>query len=93
MSFNDREGFKHTVEVQAETLYEAVALAVTNFGAHDCMPAGLTDLSIEVMPLPVVHSVKLKTVQDWASIKGGRSPKELMHRERVRELLDALPKP
>jgi hypothetical protein len=38
VSFTDHEGIRHSVTVQAETLYEAVAVAMVAFGEHHCLP-------------------------------------------------------
>jgi hypothetical protein len=40
VSYVDTEGLRHTVEVEAESLYEAAALAVRTFKQHDCEPLG-----------------------------------------------------
>jgi hypothetical protein len=38
VSFRDSEGIQHSVEIGAETLYEAAVLALKSFREHDCAP-------------------------------------------------------
>lgn len=38
VSYLDTEGLRHTVEVEAESLYEAAVLAMRTFKDHDCEP-------------------------------------------------------
>ena len=51
-----REGIRHAVSVQAETLYEAVALAVRSFREHDCAPGPASTMEIESRSPSVTHS-------------------------------------
>jgi hypothetical protein len=48
VSFTDHEGIRHSVTVHAQTLDEAVALAVRAFREHDCVPGPAS--TIEVRP-------------------------------------------
>ena len=47
VAFTDAEGLRHSVNVQAETLYEAVVLAVRAFREHDCEPGSGSQLEVE----------------------------------------------
>jgi hypothetical protein len=47
VSFTDTEGLRHSVNVQAESLYEAVALAVNMFREHGCVPGPATAMEVE----------------------------------------------
>ena len=38
VSFTDSYGLQHSVEVTAESLYEAAVLAIKLFREHDCEP-------------------------------------------------------
>ena len=78
-------GLRHSVEVQAESLYEAVVLAVRTFRLHDCDPGSGRELEVEVRSA-VTHTITLKKVQDWLS-GGAKSPKEAVLKERLRSLL------
>lgn len=44
VSYLDIEGLRHTVEVEAETLYEAAVLAIRTFRQHDCEPGQVSNL-------------------------------------------------
>ena len=81
----DTEGLRHTVEVEAESLYEAAALAMRIFKQHDCEPGAISKLEVEIRS-SVTHTVTPKKVHEW--LKGGaRSPKEAVTKERLREML------
>lgn len=88
ISYSNTEG-THTVEVSAETLFEAVAMAVVEFREDTAVtpPCETTDFTVMVLKKPVEHSIQLRRVQDWAqpSTKGG--PAEAQRRERVRKML------
>ena len=43
VSFTGPDGIRHSVNVQAETLYEAVVLAIRAFREHDCAPGAGSD--------------------------------------------------
>jgi hypothetical protein len=92
VSFQDTDGFSHAVEVEAESLYEAAALAAKSFDEHNCKPAPSTELAIEVTTPPVTHTVKLTKIEEWANVRGAKNPRELVLRQRVKGLLDGLAK-
>src|SRR5437899_885359 len=48
VSFVDIEGIRHSVEVEAEGLYEASVLGLCAFRKHELEPGGLTQLEVEV---------------------------------------------
>ena len=90
VSFTDYDGFRHAVEVQADSLYEAVALAARSFTDAGFPPRQGTELSIEVKAPAVTHSVKLNRVQAW--VNGvAKSPADKLLKERLKELLSAIP--
>jgi len=85
VSYLDGEGLRHAVEVQADSLYEAAVLAVRTFKQHDCPPAEMTNLEVEIRS-SVTHTINLRKVNQW--LKGGaRSPKEAVTKDRLRALL------
>jgi hypothetical protein len=68
VSFTDSEGISHAVEVQAESLYQAVALAVSEFrnDSVTSMPGPMTEFMIpSSAPLPSTGFV-------WARYPNGR---------------------
>jgi hypothetical protein len=89
VSYKNDDGL-HSVEVNAESLYEAVAEAVAEFRKDETVsntPAPETEFTVFVLRKPVEHAIRLGKVMDWAqpSSKGG--PAEMLRRERVRKLL------
>jgi hypothetical protein len=60
-------------KVEAESLYEAAVLALRTFKQHDCAPAEMTKLELEIRS-SVVHETTVKRVREWLS-GGARSPK------------------
>jgi hypothetical protein len=85
VSFVDLDGVRHTVEVQAEGLYEAAVLGLAAFKKHDYAPGGITQLEVEVLS-SITHTVTVKKVQEWLG-RGVRTPKEAVLKERLRALL------
>ena len=93
MSCRDLGGTEHTIEVTAETLYEAVAraLAVLRKDAWvDRIGEGLTELRIRVSHPAVEHRVRMKDFLHWLETQG-RTPAECAAKTRLRTL--ALPDP
>ena len=90
VSYLDFRNIEHAVDVTADSLFEAAAVAVRAFreGAlMDDLPVAGTELRIAVFPLPVEHRVRLQRVEQWAQTGTVKSPVEMLRRERVRELL------
>lgn len=85
MSFVDLDGIRHSVEVQAEGLYEAAVLGLSGFRKHELEPVGLTQLQVEVRS-SVTHTLTVTKVRDWLR-RGVRTPKEAVLKERLRALL------
>ena len=92
VSFTDSEKTEHAVEVEADSLYEAVALAVADFREDPLItaaPTAMTEFIVAVRRNPTEHKVCLQQVMAWAqpSTKGG--PAGITKREKVRSLLNA----
>ena len=81
---------RHSVEVAAESLYEAAALAVREFRSHpwvdDVEPGAVTPLRISVKPPATTHEVSIKQLESWIT-RTPKSPRETAQKSRVRELL------
>jgi hypothetical protein len=75
VSFQDSDGVQHSVEVGAETRYEAAVLALKAFREHDCAPGPAAHLSVEVRSPSVIHTVLAHRIEEWLN-GGARSPKE-----------------
>jgi len=87
VSYLDCEGLRHSVEVEAGSLYEAAVLALRTFTQHDCAPAEMTKLEVEIRS-SVIHETTVRRVREW--LRGGaRSPKEAVTKERLRALFSA----
>jgi hypothetical protein len=90
VSFVDSTGIRHSIEVAAESLYEAAALAVREFRSHpwvdDVEPGVVTPLSISVKPPASTHEVSIKQLERWIA-STPRSPRETAQKSRVRDLL------
>jgi hypothetical protein len=86
VSFLDTSGIRHSVEVQADSLYEAAVLAVKTLREHDCAPAEISKLEVEIRS-SVTHEITLKKVRQWLN-GGAKSPKEAVTKERLRDILE-----
>lgn len=90
VSFVDLDGVRHSVELQAEGLYEAAILGLAAFRKSDLNPGGLTELEVEVRS-SIKHTLTVNKTQEWLQ-RGVRTPKEavlrrgfalLFHRDRL----------
>ena|ERR1700730_5435725 len=93
VTFKDLEGVKHTVEVTAETLYEAVALGLLAVRGNDCVMGiaqGLNAVQVSVVDIPIEHSVKIQDFNARLERTAG-SLKEISTRSRIKDIL-GLPK-
>ena len=84
VSYLDSEGLRHSVEVEAQSLYEAAVLAVRIFKQHNCEPGEASRLEIEVRS-SVTHTITLRKIRDWLN-GGAKSPNEAVMKQRLREL-------
>jgi hypothetical protein len=86
MSYLDQEGLDHSVEIEAESLYEAVAEFRQGEIITDT-PGPTTGFCVTVLRKPMEHRIRFNKVQEWVqpSMKGG--PVGVTARERVRKLL------
>ena len=88
VSFQDDRGVRHTIEVQAESLYEAVILAAKLFRADPWLdrigPA--TPLEVEVREPAARHTITLNHVERW--LHGvTTSPNEAAKKVKLKDLL------
>ena len=90
VSFTDSEGILHGVEVDAESLYEAVAIAVVNFREDDVSPSTpgpMTEFTVAVYRNPTEHKIRLQQVLKWSEHTTKEGPAGITKRNRVRTLL------
>jgi hypothetical protein len=87
VSFVER-GAKHSVQVDAETAYEAAALALKAFRnkPHVRGPHRQAVLEIRV-EAPTRIALKVGDVLDWLYVKPATSPKQTAQKKRLRDLL------
>ncbi len=86
VSFSDPDGIRHVADVQADSLFEAVAIAVRAFRLNECKPAMNSKFEVQVREPSVVHVVTLRKVEEF--IDGPcKSPKEKLVKERLRGFL------
>lgn len=85
VSFVDLDGVRHSVEVEADGLYEAAVLGICAFRKHALEPGGLTELLIEVRS-SITHTVTVSKVKDWLR-RSVKTPKEAVLKERLRAML------
>jgi hypothetical protein len=90
VSFTDSEGVLHGLDVDAESLYEAVAIAVAQFRDDDISPAlpgPMTEFTVAVYRNPTEHRIRLSQVTKWAEHTTRDGPAGITKRQRVRTLL------
>ena len=88
VSFADTTGITHSVRVHAESLYEAVALALPVFRQHDCAPGTASQIEVEVLSPSVRHSLTLKKLHEWLD-GGSNSPNQILLKKRLRALVES----
>jgi hypothetical protein len=90
VSFKDADGFRHTVEIEAEGLYEAAAVAARSFADASFPPRSGSELEIEVKAPAVTHTITMNRVSAW--VNGvAKSPKDKLLKDRLKEVLAVLP--
>ncbi len=89
MIFRDTEGICHSVEVSAESLFEAAALGLKALrGARllDSEPGPGAELEIAITQPAVTHRLAVRRVRQWLQTSG-KTPREQATKQRLRELL------
>lgn len=87
----DSRGISHTVEVTAQTLYEAVAQALLLFRENDWtddpkrIPAAVV---VRIKQPEMEHKVLIRDFENWLA-SAPRSPAEMLLKTRLRALLGA----
>ena len=85
VSYLDTDGIRHSVEVEAGSLYEAAALGMKAFKDHELEPAGLTQLEVEIRT-SITHSLTVKQFEQWLA-RPGRAPRDIVEKDRLKSLL------
>jgi len=88
VTLSDTQGVRHTVDVTADSLFEAAAMALSIFKKNGWTdPVGsAARLEVEVREPTVTHTVSVMQIQRW--LQGATtSPNERVRKDRLRELL------
>jgi hypothetical protein len=92
VSFVDRNGQKHTAEVDAETVYEAAALAIRSFESRRRYikgPSRHATLEGEVnKPARLLVELKVQQVIDWLYVTPAKNDAEKTRKARLKGLLN-----
>jgi hypothetical protein len=86
----DIRDVEHSIEVTAETLYEAIAMALAALQQDNWVGEigqGFTTVSVVVHQPPVKHEVKMKDFVSWLGRHQGRSPAEVMLKQKLEKIL------
>jgi hypothetical protein len=88
VTVQDLEGVAHTVEVTAESLYEAVAQGLAAVPRSDWV-AGFQQgiVKVSVADVRVEHQVRLADFTKWLERRNAASPREMVQRQRLRTIL------
>jgi hypothetical protein len=89
VSFTGPSGVRHSVDVSAESVYEAAALGLSRLRRDEWADqiAPGTPIKITVREPATSHTVSLAQIRRWCD-GVAVSPDELQKRKRVRELID-----
>ena len=86
---HDLNDTAHSLDVTAETLYEAVAQALATLRPLDWVGEigkGLTTVTVKVRHPEVTHIVKIQDFENWLN-RGCKSPAETVLKNRLRQML------
>jgi phosphoglycolate phosphatase-like HAD superfamily hydrolase len=88
VTIRDPEGIKHTAEVTAESLYEAIAPGLKAIRESSWVEGIAQNFAIRVLvrDTPVEHTVEFRAFNKWLEQRG-RTPKEIIIKSRIREIL------
>jgi hypothetical protein len=88
VSFKDVRGIRHSADVEAESLYEAVVLAVRRFRQDPWMEqvGNATVLDVEVREPPTMHSISFQQVERWLA-GGASNATEAMKKAKLKTIL------
>jgi hypothetical protein len=89
VSFKGERGVQHSVEVTAETLYEAAALALSVLKQEEwgAVIGPATQLEVRVRAPETTHIVTVSQIQRWCDGVAA-SPDEVLKRQKVKRLLE-----
>ena len=86
VAYQDSNGIRHSVEVTAETLYEAAVLGMTTLRAAGWIDAPNLTIEVTVKAPETTHSINSGVLAAWLS-RSGKSPREQALKSRLLELM------
>ena len=89
VAVKDLRDVEHSIEVSAETLYEAIATALAALQQDSWVGEigqGFTTVTVLVQLPPVKHEVKMKDFLSWLN-RQGRSPAEVILKQKLERML------
>jgi len=88
VSFKDLEGVRHSVDVTADSVYEAAALALSSLSKAtwvDNVGPG-TKLDVQIVEPGVTHMLLVAQLRQWLD-GPARSPAEVLQKQKLKGLL------
>jgi hypothetical protein len=88
VAVRDLRDVEHSVEVTAETLYEAIATALAALQQDNWVGEigqGFTTVTVVVQQPPVKHEVKMKDFISWLG-RQGRSPAAVILKQKLEKI-------
>jgi hypothetical protein len=88
VGFKDVRGIRHSADVEAESLFEAVVLAVRRFRQDPWIQqvGSATVLDVEVREPSTKHSISLQQVERWLA-GATTNPTEAMKKAKLKVIL------
>lgn len=89
VAVKDVRDVEHSIEVTAETLYEAIATALAALQKDVWVGEigqGFTTLTVLVQQPPIRHEIKMKDFVSWLG-RQGRSPAEVTLKQKLERIL------
>lgn len=89
VALKDIQDIEHSIDVTAETLYEAIAAALAAFQQDNWVGEvglGFTTVTVLVQQPPIKHEVKMKDFVSWLG-RQGRSPAEVTLKQKLERIL------
>jgi hypothetical protein len=89
VAVKDIRDVEHSIEVTAETLYEAIATALAALQQDNWVGEigqGFATVTVLVQQPPVKHEVKMKDFVSWLG-RQGRSPAEVVLKQKLERIL------
>ena len=89
VAVKDLRDVEHSIEVTAETLYEAIATALAALQQDNWVGEigqGFATVTVLVQQPPVKHEVKMKDFVSWLG-RQGRSPAEVILKQKLEKIL------